>query len=170
MVAGSQRHSAIFLVGIRQRRTRLPVRDHQDVHRSFAALQLRRRVAHSHRRFWYHKNCLNLMNILLALINSAGYITNKSILPITLLKFGRTLAPMASGRHTLGRLECKGVADETGLVPSSCQDLWRLGHSQSGFYSVRDNKESQQIETVFCNMTQTSGPGNLFCSSSIWNF
>lgn len=88
---------------------------------------------------------------------------DKSSLPITRLNFGRILALPSTGRHTVGRLECHGLQLISSLnrLPTSCQDLWRTGHTISGFYSVL---RSEEIETVFCDMTQAPGEGKAFSS------
>lgn len=83
---------------------------------------------------------------------------DKSSLPVTRLNFGRILTQPASGRFTLSRLECYGrelMFDST-RPPTSCQDLWRIGHTISGYYSVQ---QSNVIETVYCDMTQVPGQG-----------
>jgi hypothetical protein len=86
----------------------------------------------------------------------AGVITDKEILPITRLNFGRTQLDTSSGVHTLGRFECSGQMSETGMT-SSCQDLWRKGHTLSGLYSVMG---TAMIETVYCDFTKLpSDPG-----------
>lgn len=82
---------------------------------------------------------------------------DKTILPVTQLNFGRILTPPASGRHTLGRLECFGREFISPTKPSSCQDLWRSGHTLSGFYTVRSSHESGSIDTIFCDMTLVPG-------------
>ena len=43
-------------------------------------------------------------------------------------------------------------------MPTSCADLNGLGHSLSGFYSVRG---ASMVESVYCDFTkQASDPGN----------
>ncbi|XP_046641561.1 uncharacterized protein LOC124326839 [Daphnia pulicaria] len=79
-----------------------------------------------------------------------GVITDKEILPITRLNFGRTQLDTSSGVHTLGRFECSGQMSETGMT-SSCQDLWRKGHTLSGLYSVMG---TAMIETVYCDFAK----------------
>ena len=88
---------------------------------------------------------------------------DKSFLPIMRLNFGRILALPSSGRHILGRLECSGLQLISILnqLPTSCQDLWRTGHTISGFYSVQ---RSEEIETVFCDMTQVPGERKVLAS------
>ncbi len=80
----------------------------------------------------------------------SGTITDKNILPITRLSFGRTLLESSSGIHTLGRFECTGQVAVNG-IPKSCADLWRMGHTLSGLYSVMGTK---QMESVYCDFTK----------------
>ncbi len=54
---------------------------------------------------------------------------------ITRLNFGQTQLSTSSGVHTLGRFECSGSVALNGL-PASCEDLWLIGHTLNGFYSV----------------------------------
>ncbi|KZS14838.1 putative Neurexin IV [Daphnia magna] len=82
-----------------------------------------------------------------------GFITDKRILPITRLNFGRTQFEISSGVHTLGKFECSGRAD-VAQVPTSCEDLWHIGHTLNGFYSVMG---PAMMETVFCNFTKLPG-------------
>ena len=77
---------------------------------------------------------------------SAGVITDKNLLPITGLNFGRTQLETSSGVHTLGSFECSGQGETA--MPSSCEDLWRMGHTLNGLYSVVG---PVKIETVFCD-------------------
>ena len=79
-----------------------------------------------------------------------GTITAKQFLPITRLNFGRTIAEISSGQHTLGRLECTGQPLITGM-PTSCHDLWKTGHTLNGFYSVAG---SEAIDTVYCDFSK----------------
>ncbi len=76
------------------------------------------------------------------------------MLPITRLNFGGVTY---SGEYTLGRFECAGQV----LVgmPKSCAELWRLGHTLSGLYSVMGTKF---VETVYCDFTKLpNDPGTL---------
>ncbi|XP_046646354.1 uncharacterized protein LOC124336548 [Daphnia pulicaria] len=79
-----------------------------------------------------------------------GVITDKNFLPVTRLNFGRTQLETSSGVHTLGRLLCTGSVTLTGL-PKSCQDLWLIGHTLNGFYSVMG---SVKMESVYCDFTK----------------
>ncbi|XP_046456833.1 uncharacterized protein LOC124203958 isoform X2 [Daphnia pulex] len=79
-----------------------------------------------------------------------GVITDKNVLPITRLNFGRTQLETSSGVHTLGRLVCTGLVTFTGL-PKSCKDLWLIGHTLNGFYSVMG---SAKMESVYCDFTK----------------
>jgi hypothetical protein len=78
----------------------------------------------------------------------SGVITDKNVLPITRLNFGRTQLETSSGVHTLGRLVC--TLTFSGL-PKSCEDLWLIGHTLSGFYSVMG---SAMMESVYCDFTK----------------
>ena len=43
-------------------------------------------------------------------------------------------------------------------MPTSCDDLWQMGHDLSGFYSV---KGDQRLTSVYCDFSLTPGdPGN----------
>ena len=57
----------------------------------------------------------------------------------TCLNFGRTQLASLSGIHMLGRFECTGQVAVVGR-PKSCADLWRIGPSLSGSYSVIEAK------------------------------
>ena len=59
--------------------------------------------------------------------------------------------------HTLGRLECTGKAAISGKMPSSCADLWILGHTLSGLYSVMG---TDMVETVYCDFAKLPGDQN----------
>ena len=86
-----------------------------------------------------------------------GVITDKKYLPITRLNFGRTQLETSSGVHTLGRFECSGQVSLSGM-PKSCSDLWKIGHTFSGIYSVMG---SNYIESVYCDFTKLPyEPGN----------
>jgi hypothetical protein len=84
----------------------------------------------------------------------AGVITAKTILPITKLNFGRTQLSSSSGAHTLGRFECSGGDTTVTGMPTSCEDLWRMGHSLSGLYFVMEGK---LVKNVYCDFTKLSG-------------
>jgi hypothetical protein len=79
--------------------------------------------------------------------------TDKNVLPVTRLNFGRTQLATSSGVHTLGRFECSGSVALTGL-PTSCEDLWLIGHTLNGFYSI---KGTQMMESVYCDFTKFPG-------------
>ena len=81
-------------------------------------------------------------------IYCVGVITDKSVLPITRLNFGGT--PISTGVHSLGKLKCTGQVAVNGM-PTSCGDLWRIGHILSGLYSVMGPK---MIENVYCDFTK----------------
>ena len=66
------------------------------------------------------------------------------------LNFGRTKLTSSSGHHTLGRFECSGQVSPIGM-PKSCKDLWRIGHTKSGLYSVM---EKEKVESVYCDFSK----------------
>jgi hypothetical protein len=67
---------------------------------------------------------------------------------ITRLNFGGT--SKGSLQHTLGKIECEGKAKSEGM-PKSCEDLWRMGHTLNGFFSV---KGSKSIESLYCDFNR----------------
>lgn len=79
-----------------------------------------------------------------------GVITNKNYLPISRLNFGRTQLSTSSGQHTLGRLTCSGSI-AVNRMPTSCEDLWRIGHTLSGLYLIKAEKST---DTVYCNFAK----------------
>jgi hypothetical protein len=100
-----------------------------------------------------------LNNNLYSIPTSTGVITNKNILPVTRLNFGRTQLETSSGIHTLGRFECSGTVALT-RMPTSCEDLWLVGHTLNGFYSVMG---SAMMESVYCDFTKLPGnDGNVY--------
>lgn len=76
-----------------------------------------------------------------------GVITNKDVLPITRVNFGRTVLETSSGVYNLGRLICSGQKTVQ-KIPASCEDLWRIGNSLSGLYSVAG---TTSVDTVYCD-------------------
>ncbi len=92
-------------------------------------------------------------------MNFEGVITEKNILPITRLNFGRTKLDTSSGVHTLGRFECTGQ-QAINEMPSSCVDLWRRGHKLNGLYSVMGTK---QIESIHCDFSKTPTDPSKIC-------
>ena len=88
------------------------------------------------------------MNVL-----SAGYITAKDLLPVSKVNFGRTHSKHSSGRFTLGKFECSGTQPFQGM-PSSCEDLRRIGHHLSGFYTV---KVDGKLKKLYCDMSKLLG-------------
>ncbi|XP_046633631.1 contactin-associated protein-like 2 isoform X2 [Daphnia pulicaria] len=86
-------------------------------------------------------------------LTDSGIISNKNLLPVTRLNFGRTPLESSSGIHTLGPFECSGQVAVTGM-PSSCEDLWRVGHTLSGLYSIMG---ATKVETVFCDFAKLPG-------------
>ena len=87
-------------------------------------------------------------------LSDIGVITERTLLPVTSLNFGRTQAPVSIGKHMLGRLECSGKVVLNGM-PKSCKDLWRLGYSLAGLYLVKG--DSGLVETVYCDMNRLPG-------------
>ncbi|EFX66774.1 neurexin IV [Daphnia pulex] len=79
-----------------------------------------------------------------------GFITDKKLLPVTGLNFGRTQFEISSGVHTLSRFQCSGQVTISG-IPKSCEDLWRIGHSLNGVYSIVG---SAMMESVYCDFTK----------------
>ncbi|KAK4011384.1 hypothetical protein OUZ56_020498 [Daphnia magna] len=79
-----------------------------------------------------------------------GFVTNKDVLPITRLNFGRTQLETSSGFHTLGPFECSGQVVVDGM-PSSCEELWKTGHTLSGLYSVMG---VSMVESVYCDFSK----------------
>jgi hypothetical protein len=57
----------------------------------------------------------------------------------------------SSGVYTLGPLECSGKV-EVKRLPSSCEDLWRMGHIFSGFHTVMGDKN---LDIVYCDFTKS---------------
>ena len=88
--------------------------------------------------------------LLSTVISSKGIIADTKILPITRLNFGRILLPTSSGVHTLGKFECTGQVAVVGML-KSCTDLWRIGHTLNGLYSVM---EAKRVESVYCDFTK----------------
>ncbi len=74
---------------------------------------------------------------------------------MTKLNFGRTIAPTSVNRHKLGRMECNGKVVLNGM-PTSCQDLWRIGYTLSGIYSIK-GPSSNRVETVYCDFDKLPG-------------
>ena len=89
-----------------------------------------------------------------------GYITDKNLLPITRLNFGRTSLPGSSGRFSLGAFECEGRRSETTSMPTNCKDLFLSGHTLNGFYSILVQPEDEsvastnQTRTIYCDFTR----------------
>ncbi len=98
------------------------------------------------------KNCILKLILITSFlgVNCAGVITDKNFLPVTRLNFGRTILDSSSGIHTLGRFECTGQVAVNGM-PTSCEDLWKIGHTLSGLYSVMG---AEMVETIYCDFTK----------------
>ena len=84
---------------------------------------------------------------------SSGYVTEKTLLPVTRLNFGR-IAPGASSKHTLGKFECSGRVKLT-TKPTSCYDLFIAGNQISGYYTIKGS--ATQLKTVFCDFSKAQG-------------
>ncbi|KAI9559363.1 hypothetical protein GHT06_016152 [Daphnia sinensis] len=65
-------------------------------------------------------------------------------LPYTRFHFSNPFK--GSGQYRVSRLRCHGNA-KTEAMPASCEDLWRMGHTFNGIYSIMGAKH---IENVFC--------------------
>ncbi|XP_032776653.2 contactin-associated protein-like 3 [Daphnia magna] len=91
-------------------------------------------------------------------LSDNGVITDKDLLPITKLNFGRTIAPTSMSSYKIGRLECSGKVVLNGM-PTSCQDLWRVGYILSGIYSIKGS--SSRVETVYCDFNKLPGDEGL---------
>ncbi|XP_057373186.1 uncharacterized protein LOC130694058 [Daphnia carinata] len=78
------------------------------------------------------------------------FIDERDTVPYTRFRFSNPFK--GSGKHKVSRLRCHGNA-KTVAMPRSCDDLWRIGHTLNGIYSVRGDK---QIETVFCQFDKRS--------------
>ena len=87
------------------------------------------------------------------LLIASGYVTEKTLLPVTQLNFGR-IAPGANGKHTLGKFECSGRSTLTGM-PTTCYDLFIIGNQISGFYTVKGS--ATQLRTVYCDFDKPPG-------------
>ena len=97
--------------------------------------------------------------LIILFVNESGVITDKEILPITRLNFGRTQFEISSGVHTLGRFQCSGQVTISGIA-KSCEDLWRIGHSLNGVYFIVG---SAMMESVYCDFTKLpDDAGNLY--------
>lgn len=51
-----------------------------------------------------------------------------------------------------------------GRMPSSCRDLWTIGHSHTGYYIVQGNNNKHPIEILYCDMADR---GNASSSSAL---
>ena len=80
--------------------------------------------------------------------------TEKSLLPVTRLNFGRIAAGASSGRHTLGKFECSGRVTLT-TKPTTCYDLFIAGNQISGFYTIKGS--ATQLSTVYCDFSKAQG-------------
>ncbi len=87
-------------------------------------------------------------------------------MPITRLNFGRTILEYSSGVHTLGRFECSGQKAVEGMA-SSCEDLWRIGHTLSGLYSVMG---ATKVENIYCDFSKLPGDAGIYNCFQIIRF
>ena len=78
------------------------------------------------------------------IVNKSGAITDKEILPVTRLNFGRTQFDISSGVHTLGRFQCSGQVTISGIA-KSCEEsfCWRCQHRGR---PVQSTEPSNDIE------------------------
>ena len=51
-------------------------------------------------------------------------------------------------------MECNGKVVLNGM-PASCEDLWRIGYTLSGLYSIKGS--SNKVETVYCDFNKLPG-------------
>jgi hypothetical protein len=77
------------------------------------------------------------------------------ILPVTRLNFGKNIVRRSFGAHTLGRFECSGQSTANkktvpNPMPTSCEELKKIGHTLNGVYSVIKKK---RVQTVYCDFT-----------------
>jgi hypothetical protein len=79
---------------------------------------------------------------------NTGEITLKRILPVTRLNFGKI--SYTGGSHTLGKLQCAGKSSDVDLMPTSCLDLWRIGHVLKGLYPIRRDKK---VQFIYCDFS-----------------
>jgi hypothetical protein len=84
-------------------------------------------------------------------------VTEKSLLPVTRLNFGR-IAPGADGKHTLGKFECSGRTT-LATKPTNCYDLFIAGNTITGFYTVKGS--NTQLKTVYCDYSKAHGMAGL---------
>jgi hypothetical protein len=109
---------------------------------------------------------INLILIITCfLLNIEGVISDKNVLPITRLNFGRTILEGSSGNYTLGRLECSGQMAVTGMA-KSCEDLWWIGHTLTGLYSVMG---TAMVENVYCDFTKLPSEAGVYSSNSMFD-
>ena len=87
------------------------------------------------------------------ILHLEGYLTNQDQLPVAQLNFGRTIVPSSYGVHTLGKFECSGRTQVSGM-PTSCADLWQIGNTLTGFYTI---KGTNTIQSVYCDFTKLPG-------------
>jgi len=82
-----------------------------------------------------------------------GFITATELLPVTRLNFGRTSVSGVKASYTLGRFECTGQA-AISSKPTNCRDLFKMGHTLSGFYDVKSS--STQIASTYCDFSKAT--------------
>jgi hypothetical protein len=83
-----------------------------------------------------------------------GYITDKRVLPVTALNFGRTHLETSTGIHTLGRFECSGSMPFNDL-PTSCKDLLFSGTPWKDFILLWDLKWWKLFTAILRNFPKT---------------
>lgn len=90
----------------------------------------------------------------LQLLTDSGILTNKDLLPVSALNFGR-IPPGSNGKYTLGKLECSGRVAPS-IVPTDvagCYDMFLLGQELSGFYLVSGG--GTKIKVVYCDYSRS---------------
>lgn len=70
---------------------------------------------------------------------------------MTRLNFGRTSFTGVKASYTLGRFQCTGQAPISNK-PGNCLDLFKIGHTLSGFYQVKSS--STKIATTYCDFNK----------------
>ena len=160
LVERSQRPTALLLERQLLRNAPVPVRNRRQLRRSGSPVQLRRRQRPKGGRFRSVRSKKKTvpqtkMEENEKRIFHTGAVTNKMLLPVTALNFGRTWSKASSGRYTLGPLECSGsVASAPAGIPESCGQLQRIGHHLPALYQIRRNGATG---TVYCDLTRQPG-------------
>ena len=160
LVERPERNGHVFLGRTQLECPHVPMRNRSQLRRLFGELQLRFVGTRRLSRWRYELNLISLEKkpqtiwnwLENGLVSDAGVITDKNLLPVTRLNFGRTQLSSSSGIHTLGRFICSGQFVFAG-TPTTCADLSLIGHTLTGFYSVK-GKTTPQAETIYCNFNK----------------